>query len=200
MYIFIDKKRTYIASLNILTENSCRMPVVVKWFFFQFEMIWKLYYQSSINKRQNHISIVWQNKCKKEIKTAVTIEPVKLINYTFRFQIQNTLSKISHDKKKRMKKNWYTPCTKTNWITEIDSICSPLIVIRDEFRVIPKNTRALVGETVTLECEPPKGTPEPQILWHKNGQTLDRARYLFHCKLEAVQYRSISSSVWITGL
>lgn len=24
-----------------------------------------------------------------------------------------------------------------------------------------------------MECSPPKGTPEPQVLWRKDGQTLD---------------------------
>lgn len=46
-------------------------------------------------------------------------------------------------------------------------------VIRDEFRVLPQNTKALVGETATLKCQPPKGTPEPQVLWQKSGQSID---------------------------
>ncbi|CAG7832052.1 unnamed protein product [Allacma fusca] len=46
-------------------------------------------------------------------------------------------------------------------------------VIRDDFRALPQNTRVLVGETVTLKCQPPKGSPEPQVLWQKNGQTVE---------------------------
>lgn len=29
------------------------------------------------------------------------------------------------------------------------------------------------GEDTVLECAPPKGTPEPQITWRKDGQTLE---------------------------
>ncbi|XP_065215201.1 protein sax-3-like [Planococcus citri] len=46
-------------------------------------------------------------------------------------------------------------------------------ILRDEFRIEPKNKKAIQGETTLLECGPPKGHPEPVISWKKNGQTLD---------------------------
>lgn len=45
-------------------------------------------------------------------------------------------------------------------------------VLRDEFRFEPQSTRVSAGEDIVLECSPPKGNPEPQVFWRKDGQTL----------------------------
>uniref|UniRef100_A0A6P7FXH9 Roundabout homolog 1-like n=1 Tax=Diabrotica virgifera virgifera TaxID=50390 RepID=A0A6P7FXH9_DIAVI len=47
-----------------------------------------------------------------------------------------------------------------------------VIVLRDEFRFEPQSSRVAAGEDIVLECSPPKGVPEPQVFWRKDGQTL----------------------------
>lgn len=47
------------------------------------------------------------------------------------------------------------------------------LVLREEFRLEPQNTRVAQGDTTVFECGPPKGTPEPTIIWRKNGQKID---------------------------
>ncbi len=45
--------------------------------------------------------------------------------------------------------------------------------MRDEFRSVPQDTDAVLGENIVLECSPPKGHPEPLVKWKKNGDNID---------------------------
>ena len=45
-------------------------------------------------------------------------------------------------------------------------------MLRDEFKVMPKNVRVASGETALMECAPPRGYPEPIISWKRNGEKI----------------------------
>lgn len=39
-----------------------------------------------------------------------------------------------------------------------------VLVLRDEFRESPTSVSAVLTGTVTLRCQPPRGTPDPRVL------------------------------------
>ncbi|KAK2711523.1 protein sax-3-like [Artemia franciscana] len=56
--------------------------------------------------------------------------------------------------------------------------------LHSEFRALPQPIRAIQGETVLLDCEPPKGQPEPQVRWKKDGHLLDLVSMTPRVRLE----------------
>ena len=44
--------------------------------------------------------------------------------------------------------------------------------IRDDFRALPKNVWAAVGDVAVLECSPPRGHPEPEVKWRRNDEII----------------------------
>ncbi|XP_040509418.1 roundabout homolog 1 isoform X5 [Gallus gallus] len=46
-------------------------------------------------------------------------------------------------------------------------------VLRDDFRQNPSDVMVAVGEPAVMECQPPRGHPEPTISWKKDGTPLD---------------------------
>ncbi|XP_050311425.1 roundabout homolog 2-like [Anthonomus grandis grandis] len=66
-------------------------------------------------------------------------------------------------------------CEASNALGKVKSRNATLTVavLRDEFRLEPQSGRVAAGEDIIMECSPPRGTPEPQVFWRKDGKTLE---------------------------
>ncbi|GBP08060.1 Roundabout homolog 1 [Eumeta japonica] len=66
-------------------------------------------------------------------------------------------------------------CVAKNNLGEVASknVTLAVAVIRDEFRIEPHDIQVAAGESAVLECQAPRGVPEPSVHWVKDGQNLD---------------------------
>ncbi|XP_015193166.2 roundabout homolog 4 isoform X1 [Lepisosteus oculatus] len=49
-----------------------------------------------------------------------------------------------------------------------------IAALREEFRTQPSDVEVAVGEPAVLNCTPPRGHPEPNVTWKKDGTLIDR--------------------------
>ncbi|CDQ93894.1 unnamed protein product [Oncorhynchus mykiss] len=63
--------------------------------------------------------------------------------------------------------------SKTFLKKSLTSLSLFLPVLRDDFRQNPQDMVVAVGEPATLECQPPRGHPEPTTFWRKDKSRLD---------------------------
>ena len=47
--------------------------------------------------------------------------------------------------------------------------------MQEDFRMMPMSTKVAQGDTAVLKCQAPRGYPEPEVTWFKNGEILDPA-------------------------
>uniref|UniRef100_A0A4W4F275 Roundabout, axon guidance receptor, homolog 3 (Drosophila) n=1 Tax=Electrophorus electricus TaxID=8005 RepID=A0A4W4F275_ELEEL len=66
-------------------------------------------------------------------------------------------------------------CVARNYLGEAVSHNASLEValLRDDFRQNPQDMVVVAGDSATLECQPPRGHPEPTTFWRKDKARLD---------------------------
>ncbi|XP_031427689.1 roundabout homolog 2-like isoform X2 [Clupea harengus] len=82
--------------------------------------------------------------------------------------------RIVHGRRSKPDDGTYV-CIARNYLGEAVSRNASLEValLRDDFRQNPQDVVVALGESATLECQPPRGHPEPTIFWKKDKVRLD---------------------------
>ncbi|XP_064651159.1 roundabout homolog 2-like isoform X2 [Lineus longissimus] len=75
-----------------------------------------------------------------------------------------------------------------------------IAVLRDDFKLQPKNKQVAVGDAALLECRPPKGQPDPRVKWLKDKEPVvesSRFRLQENGNLVITDTRKSDSGVYV---
>ncbi|CAH1263529.1 ROBO1 [Branchiostoma lanceolatum] len=94
-------------------------------------------------------------------------------------------------------------CVATNYLGRAVSNNATLevAVLRDDFKENPRSLTVAVGEPAVLQCDPPRGYPEPRITWEKNGLVVrnegERIRVLESGKLMISEVKKSDAGTYV---
>ncbi|XP_052243255.1 roundabout homolog 1-like isoform X2 [Dreissena polymorpha] len=67
---------------------------------------------------------------------------------------------------------YYCNATNIHGSAISDSANVQIAVLKDKFITEPTDTTSAVGQSVTLHCNPPRGKPDPKVIWRKDGMAI----------------------------